>query len=96
MGLALERSVAMIVGLLGILKAGGAYVPLDPSYPAERLAYMAGETRPRVVVTEERLLGRLPASPATALCLDRERAAIARRPAARPGGRASTRTTRPT
>src|SRR5689334_18214082 len=39
-GLCVERSLDMVVGLLGILKAGGAYVPLDPSYPAERLTFM--------------------------------------------------------
>ncbi len=39
-GIALERSLEMVVALLGVLKAGGAYVPLDPSYPAERLAFM--------------------------------------------------------
>ncbi|HSF39093.1 MAG TPA: amino acid adenylation domain-containing protein, partial [Thermoanaerobaculia bacterium] len=47
-GLALERSLAMIVGLLAVAKAGGAYVPLDPAYPEDRLAFMVGETRPRV------------------------------------------------
>ena len=40
MGVCVERSLELVVGLLGILKAGGAYVPLDPAYPAERLAYM--------------------------------------------------------
>ena len=40
----MERSVEMVVGLLGILKAGGAYVPLDPDYPAERLAYIAADS----------------------------------------------------
>ena len=41
-GVCVERSMEMIVGILGILKAGGAYVPLDPSYPDERLAFMLG------------------------------------------------------
>ncbi|HEY9430810.1 MAG TPA: amino acid adenylation domain-containing protein, partial [Blastocatellia bacterium] len=49
--LLVERSLEMIVGLLGILKAGGAYVPLDPTYPAERLAYMLEDSAPAVVLT---------------------------------------------
>jgi amino acid adenylation domain-containing protein/non-ribosomal peptide synthase protein (TIGR01720 family) len=53
----LERSVEMVVGLLGILKAGGAYVPLDAEYPAERLALMLKDTGARVVITQERLRG---------------------------------------
>ena len=43
-GLCLERSLEMVVGLLGILKAGGAYLPLDPEYPRERLAFMLADT----------------------------------------------------
>src|SRR5262249_28874638 len=54
-GICVERSVEMVVGLLGILKAGGAYVPLDPSYPAERLGYMLGDAAPRVLLVQERL-----------------------------------------
>ncbi len=45
-GLCLERSLDMIVGLLGVLKAGGAYVPLDPSYPSNRLAFMLAGRAP--------------------------------------------------
>src|SRR5207247_4070276 len=55
-GICVERSLEMVVGLLGILKAGGAYVPLDPSYPKERLAYMLGDAAPKVLLTQERLL----------------------------------------
>ncbi|MCB2250910.1 non-ribosomal peptide synthase/polyketide synthase [Pseudomonas chlororaphis] len=56
---ALERSVAMVVGLLATLKAGGAYVPLDPQYPAERLAFMLEDSRARVVLTQSHLRARL-------------------------------------
>ncbi|HVR96498.1 MAG TPA: amino acid adenylation domain-containing protein, partial [Thermoanaerobaculia bacterium] len=59
-GLAVERSVEMVVGVLGIWKAGGAYVPLDPAYPEERLAVMLEETALLVIVTQDRLLPRLP------------------------------------
>src|SRR6185295_1140770 len=54
--LCVERSPAMIVGLLAILKAGGAYVPLGPAYPRERLDYLLADTTASVLVTEQRLL----------------------------------------
>src|SRR5262249_23773158 len=59
-GLCLERSVEMVVAVLGILKAGGAYLPLDPSYPTERLAFMLQDARAPVVVTQRSLIERLP------------------------------------
>jgi amino acid adenylation domain-containing protein len=58
--LCMERSLEMVVGLLGILKAGGAYLPLDPSYPVQRLAYMASQARAPVLLTQARLIDRLP------------------------------------
>ena len=54
-GICMERSLEMIIGLLGILKAGGAYVPLDPEYPKERLVFMLEDTRAPVLVTQQRL-----------------------------------------
>ena len=54
-GIALERSIEMVVGLLGILKAGGAYVPLDPEYPQERLGYMIGDSGIELLLTQSRL-----------------------------------------
>jgi amino acid adenylation domain-containing protein/non-ribosomal peptide synthase protein (TIGR01720 family) len=68
-GVCLERSVEMVIGLLGILKAGGAYVPLDPAYPEERLAFMLEDARPKVLLTQQHLLGTLPKHP-TVLCMD--------------------------
>jgi amino acid adenylation domain-containing protein len=67
-----ERSLEMVVGLLGILKAGGAYVPLDPSYPKERLAFMLEDSRVEVLLTQERMLGSLPEHGGRVVCLDRD------------------------
>jgi amino acid adenylation domain-containing protein len=71
-GVCLERSVDLVVGLLAVLKAGGAYVPLDPSYPRERLEFMLGDSRAHVLLTENRLRGDLPSRNARVLCLDAE------------------------
>jgi amino acid adenylation domain-containing protein len=60
-GISVERSMDMVVALLGVLKAGGPYLPLDPAYPAERLAYMLGNAEARVVITQERLKSAMPA-----------------------------------
>jgi non-ribosomal peptide synthetase component F len=68
--LCVERSLDMVVGLLGILKAGGAYMPLDPAYPAERLAHMMESAAPRVLLTQERLTGALPHTNAAVITLD--------------------------
>jgi amino acid adenylation domain-containing protein len=70
-GLCLERSLELVVGLLGVLKAGGAYVPLDPAYPNERLAFMAQDAHLSVLLTQQRLLNDLPTFQAQILCLDR-------------------------
>jgi amino acid adenylation domain-containing protein len=59
-GIALERSPALLASLLGVLKSGGAYVPLDPSHPRERLAMILDDARPAVLLTDERLRGELP------------------------------------
>nr|AGH69808.1 non-ribosomal peptide synthase [Nostoc sp. 'Peltigera membranacea cyanobiont'] len=68
-GICLERSPLMVVGLLGILKAGGAYVPLDPAYPSERLAYMLSDSQVKVLLTQEKLASSLPVSAAQVICL---------------------------
>ncbi|MBB2885147.1 MULTISPECIES: non-ribosomal peptide synthase/polyketide synthase [Pseudomonas] len=59
-GIAVERSVEMVVGLLAILKAGGAYLPLDPEYPQERLAYMFEDSGIQLLLTQSHLLEQLP------------------------------------
>jgi len=59
-GIAMERSIEMVVGLLGILKAGGAYVPLDPDYPSERLAYIAEDSGIELLITQQHLRELLP------------------------------------
>lgn len=59
-GICVERSLEMVIGLLAILKAGGAYVPLDPSYPAERLAFMVQDSQVTLLLTQSHLQDRLP------------------------------------
>ncbi len=71
-GLCMERSIEMMVGILGILKAGGAYVPLDPRYPKDRLAFMLNDARATVLLTQQRLLSALPESYVRIVCLDVE------------------------
>lgn len=76
-GICLERSVEMMVGLLGILKAGGAYVPMDPTYPKERLAFMLQDTQVPVLLTQQKWLDHIGASDkTTTICLDSDWAAI--------------------
>ncbi len=87
-GLFVERSLEMVIGLLGILKAGGAYVPLDPDYPKQRLAFMIEDARTPVLLTQERLLEELPPDHPPALCLDSEWESIARGERGRPSRRA--------
>jgi amino acid adenylation domain-containing protein len=82
-GICLDRSVELVVGLLAILKAGGAYVPLDPEYPRDRLEYMLEDSGLGVLLTQQRLLDLLPRAPVR-LCLDASREAAALDDAARP------------
>jgi amino acid adenylation domain-containing protein len=69
-GICVERSLEMLVGLLGILKAGGAYVPLDPAYPQDRLAFMLEDCQPRVLVIQKRLQAQIPRHPTRVIWLD--------------------------
>ncbi|GJD22779.1 amino acid adenylation participated protein like [Rivularia sp. IAM M-261] len=75
-GICVERSIDMLVGLLGILKAGGAYVPLDPNYPPERLSYMLADSGVEVFLTQESLLETLRPHTARVICLDSDWEAI--------------------
>ena len=71
-GLRTERSLGVVVGILGILKAGGAYVPLDPAYPQERVQFMLADSGVRVVVTESAAVDDLEGSGASLVLVDRE------------------------
>ena len=69
-GISVERSPEMIIGLLGILKAGGAYVPLDPGYPLERLKYMIQDSGLALLVTQQHLMNAFPQEGLQVVCLD--------------------------
>ena len=69
-GICMERSLEMMVGLLGILKAGGAYVPLDSAYPQERLALILEDAKPLVLLTQKHLVAELPKHRAKVVCID--------------------------
>ena len=69
-GFCVERSIEMIVGLLGILKAGGAYVPLDPAYPKERLAFMLEDAKVKVLLTQQQFLSSI--NHPRVVCLDND------------------------
>ncbi len=84
-GVCMERSIEMVVGLLGVLKAGGAYVPLDPTYPQERLAFMLRDAQVPVLLTQDRLAASLPEHGAHVLCLDTGWANIDRERSVAPG-----------
>jgi len=71
-GICVNRSVEMVVGLLGILKAGGAYVPLDPSYPQERLSWMLEDADLKVLLTEQSLSKQLPEHRIHLIALDQD------------------------
>ena len=76
-GICVERSLSMIIGVLAILKAGGAYLPLDPTYPSERLAFMLSDSQVPILLTTQKLVTELPQHTAKAVCLDTDWATIA-------------------
>ncbi|NER27105.1 MAG: amino acid adenylation domain-containing protein [Symploca sp. SIO1C4] len=71
-GICVDRSLEMIVGLLGILKAGGAYVPLDPAYPQERLNFMLSDAQVSLLLTQQNLVASLQWQNAPVVCLDQD------------------------
>jgi amino acid adenylation domain-containing protein/thioester reductase-like protein len=86
-GLFINRSLDMLVGLLGVLKAGAAYLPLDPAFPAERLAFMLEDSGTSMILTQASLVAKLPETTARVICLDdldrtasTEQSAIAAKP----------------
>lgn len=84
-GLYVDRSLDMVVGLLGVLKAGGAYVPLDPAFPADRLAYMLADSQAAVLLTQESLKESLiPENKIEILCLDSDWPTIAQQSVGNP------------
>jgi amino acid adenylation domain-containing protein len=84
-GICMERSIPMIIGLLGILKAGGAYLPLDPNYPEARLGFMLEDTQASLVVSDLASRDSLPPDSPHVVCLDRDWEKIAREPQVNPG-----------
>jgi len=83
-GLCLERSPEMIVGLLAVLKVGAAYVPLDPTYPPDRLAFMLSDADASILLTQTRLKSSLPDNQAAVICLDADWDTIAQESADNP------------
>ena len=76
-GISVERSIEMLVGLLGILKAGGAYVPLDPAYPRDRLTLMRENSQLKLLLSEKKLIAELPLHTGQTVLLDRDCDSIA-------------------
>jgi amino acid adenylation domain-containing protein/non-ribosomal peptide synthase protein (TIGR01720 family) len=76
-GVSMERSLEMLVGVLAVLKAGGGYVPIDPEYPKERLTHMLEDSRVPVLLTQESLIERLPEHGAQVVAVDRDTVAAA-------------------
>ncbi len=75
-GICMERSLEMVVGLLAVLKAGGAYLPLDPTYPKERLGFMLADTQVPVLLAQQHLIKELPQHQAQVICIDADFAAF--------------------
>lgn len=86
-GLCMDRSIEMVIALLGVLKAGGAYLPLDPSYPRERLAFMLADAQAPLLLTQDALLHGLPKYEGKIVCLDLDWDLIARFPVEAPESR---------
>src|SRR5678816_249494 len=76
----LDRSLEMIVGILGILKAGGAYVPIDPDYPGERISYMLEDTNASMVITNSKIKEKFSSKNIKIIELDTDWLLISKRP----------------
>src|SRR6185295_10204402 len=83
-GLCVERSLDMVVGLLGILKAGGAYLPLDPAYPVDRIAFVLADSKAAVLVSQEDHLAWPRKTAVRSVCLDADWPVIERQPTSAP------------
>lgn len=83
-GICMERSLEMFVGLLGVLKAGGAYVPLDPVYPRERMSFMLQDSQIAVLLTQKRVRAQIPEHGAQVVYLDADWETIAQESEANP------------
>ena len=86
-GICLERSIEMVVAVLGTLKAGGAYVPLDPDYPRERLAFIIEDARVSVLLTKRGVVPELERNVAKAVWLDEEWEEVAKQKAENPASK---------
>ncbi|MCA2665784.1 MAG: amino acid adenylation domain-containing protein [Microcystis sp. M114S2] len=84
-GICVERSLEMMVGLLGILKAGGGYLPIDPEYPTERLLYILQDAQVRVLLTQKHLIAGLPKHQSELVCLDTDWSFITQAQESNPG-----------
>ncbi|MDJ0745818.1 MAG: amino acid adenylation domain-containing protein [Xenococcaceae cyanobacterium MO_167.B27] len=69
-GIFCDRSLEMVIGLLGILKAGGAYIPIDPNYPQERVTYLLADSQVKILLTQKKLQDKIPHHNAKTICLD--------------------------
>ena len=88
-GVFMDRSLELVVALLGVLKAGGAYLPLDPEYPANRVAAMLEDAHAPIVLTQGHLRDQLSRGNAPVLCVDRDWSQVAKRPSTSVGSRAA-------
>ena len=84
-GVCAERSVEMVIALLGTIKAGGAYMPLDPEYPADRLGLMLQDAKPKAVLTQNALRRILPEHGIPTISLDTEWSKLGSEPTTNPG-----------
>ena len=83
-GVCLERSLEVVISLLGVLKAGGVYLPLDPVYPKQRIGFMLEDSKAQVLLTQKSLIQGLPEHRARVICVDSDGEAIARESAENP------------